>query len=116
MLGWFKKKLIWHRIFPSVEAAQARIALNAAATLEVDGRKVCIAHSKEGFFAVNNRCPHNGFSLGQGFCTEDNAIVCPLHRYRFDLRTGRARSGLGDYVETYPLEVRPDGIYIGLKS
>ncbi len=115
-MGWFKKKTVWHKLYDSVTAAENRVPLNHAETVEVEGKKICIAHSSEGFFAVNNKCPHNGFSLGQGFCTEDNAIVCPLHRYRFDLRTGRAKSGLGDYVETYPLETRPEGIFIGLKQ
>jgi nitrite reductase/ring-hydroxylating ferredoxin subunit len=85
-------------------------------TVLAGGKKICIAHSQDGFFAVSDRCPHNGFSLGKGWCTENNTVVCPLHRYAFDLKTGRARTGLADYVNTFPVEVRPDGIYVGIEA
>lgn len=75
-----------------------------------------MAHTTEGFFAVNDKCPHNGASLGNGYCTAEGSVVCPVHRYHFDLKTGRAKSGLGDYVQTYPLETRNDGIYIGFEE
>lgn len=110
----FKKRLTWYRIFPSESAAKQQVPAGRAATISVVGKKICIAHSKEGLFAVNDRCPHNGASLGRGYCSEENSIVCPLHRYHFDLRTGRARSGIADVVETYPLDIREDGVFIGL--
>lgn len=112
----FKKKLTWYRIFPSEEAAKAQIPQGRALTLRVGSKRICVAHSKEGLFAVNDRCPHNGASLGHGWCTEENSIVCPLHRYHFDLRTGRARSGISDYVQPYPLDIRPDGVFIGFEE
>lgn len=110
----FKKKLTWYRIFPSEEAAKMQAPLNRATTVQIGAKKICIAHSKEGLFAVNDRCPHNGASLARGYCSGENSIVCPLHRYHFDLRTGRAKSGIADVVETYPLDIRLDGVYIGL--
>ncbi|HXC06295.1 MAG TPA: (2Fe-2S)-binding protein, partial [Bacteroidia bacterium] len=54
--------------------------------------------------------------LGKGWCTPEQTVVCPLHRYAFDLKTGRARTGLADYVDIYPVESRPDGIYIGIEE
>lgn len=112
----FKKQLTWYRIFASEEAAKMQVPLNRALTVRVGGKKICIAHSKEGFFAVNDRCPHNGASLGHGYCSEENSIVCPLHRYHFDLRTGRAKSGIADVVQTYPLDVQEDGVFVGLEE
>lgn len=111
----FERKIKWYKVFESEEAACGEISLNAVQTMMIAGKKICIAHSQQGFFAVNDKCPHNGASLGNGYCTKDNSIVCPLHRYHFDLKTGRAKSGLGDVVETYPLEIRPDGVYIGFR-
>jgi 3-phenylpropionate/trans-cinnamate dioxygenase ferredoxin subunit len=111
----FERKIKWYKVFESEEAACREISLNAVQTMIIAGKKICIAHSQQGFFAVNDKCPHNGASLGNGYCTKDNSIVCPLHRYHFDLKTGRAKSGLGDVVETYPLEIRPDGVYIGFR-
>ncbi|MEW6469486.1 MAG: Rieske 2Fe-2S domain-containing protein [Bacteroidota bacterium] len=112
---FFKTEVRWYRIYASAEEARARIPLNKAEAITVGGKKICIAHTSEGLFAIQDKCPHNGFSLSQGVCTEDNAIVCPLHRYRFDLRTGRAKSGLGDAGRVYPVESRDDGVYLGME-
>ena len=109
----FEKKTIWYKLFDSVIAAEQLIAVGRVTTIPVGKKKVCIARTTQGFFAVNDKCPHNGASLGNGYCTDEGSVVCPVHRYHFDLKNGRAKSGLGDFVETYPLEIREDGVFIG---
>ncbi|MCW3085326.1 MAG: (2Fe-2S)-binding protein [Bacteroidetes bacterium] len=99
-----------------MEAATRMVAVGHVTTITVGKKKVCIAHTREGLFAVNDKCPHNGASLGNGYCTDEGSVVCPLHRYHFDLKTGRAKSGLGDVVETYPIETREEGIFIGFRE
>ena len=113
---FFKKKINWIKLFPSLDAANDQLAIGRVQTMNVGKKKICLVHSKEGFFAVNDKCPHNGASLGNGYCTEEGSIVCPVHRYHFDLKTGRAKSGLGDFVQTYPIEVRENGIFIGFEE
>lgn len=112
----FKKQTTWIKLFESVIAANNQIAIGKVSTIQVGKKKVCVAHTTEGFFAVNDKCPHNGASLGNGFCTDQGSVVCPVHRYHFDLKTGRAKSGGGDYVQPYPIEVREDGVFIGFEE
>ena len=53
------------------------------------GQDILIATDKGGkVFAAANVCPHIGTPLDQG-TVENNAIVCPLHRSAFDLRSGK---------------------------
>jgi nitrite reductase/ring-hydroxylating ferredoxin subunit len=113
---FFKTKVRWFRIYHSLGEAEERVPLFKTDTMVAGTKKVCISHTQDGFFATSDRCPHNGFSLGKGWCTEQNTVVCPLHRYAFDLRTGRAKTGLADYVHTYPVEIRPDGVYVGIEA
>ncbi|MGQ0827102.1 MAG: Rieske (2Fe-2S) protein [Bacteroidota bacterium] len=112
----FEKKIKWHKLFDSRLAAEAQVAVGRVTTIDIGRKKICVARTAEGFFAVNDKCPHNGASLGNGYCTAEGSVVCPMHRYHFDLKTGRAKSGLGDFVETYPLEVRDDGVFIGFRE
>jgi nitrite reductase/ring-hydroxylating ferredoxin subunit len=112
----FKKKIRWYKIFESQLEAEERIGLLHTETVMAGGKKICIARTSAGFFAVSDRCPHNGFSLGKGWCTENNTVVCPLHRYSFDLKTGRAKTGLADYVNTYSLESRTEGFCVGIEE
>lgn len=112
----FKRTLKWYKLFDSITAANDYVGVGKVSGITYGKKKICLAHTKEGFFAVNDKCPHNGASLSHGFCTEAGTVVCPMHRYHFDLKTGRAKSGIGDYVETYPIETRDDGIFIGFEE
>ena len=74
-------------------------------------------------YATHANCPHMGAKLVNGGRIlvddiEDLAIECPLHRLRFDLKTGKLMSnGSADHLKTFPTRVRDDGsIEIGFES
>lgn len=113
---FFQKKVNWFKLFDSAFAATEFLPVGRVITINVGKKRICLAHTNEGFFAVNDKCPHNGASLGNGYCTSENSVVCPVHRYHFNLKTGRSVSGLGAYVQTYPIEMREDGVFIGLEE
>lgn len=92
------------------------LQLGTLLVLELRGEKICLTRSAKGVFAVQDKCPHNGASLSKGFCTAANEIVCPLHRYSFDLQNGKATSGGGYALKTYPLSVKDDGVFLGIKA
>ena len=54
----------------------------------VDGRCVVIFNVDGEIYAIDDSCPHNGASLGNGEL-EGCVLRCPAHGLRFDLRTGR---------------------------
>ncbi|CAG5130713.1 unnamed protein product [Candidula unifasciata] len=65
------------------------------------------------FFLTNASCPHARGPLDQGDIEEvDGAvgIVCPLHYYRFDLKTGTSSSGL--VLKTYRTEIRDNCLHV----
>lgn len=81
----------------------------------VSGKKLCIVKEGQRIFAVQNKCPHAGADLSQGWCDKGN-LVCPYHRHEFNLETGRGAPGQGDYINTYPVEIREEGVYVGIKE
>lgn len=83
--------------------------------VKVDGKKVCLIRNDGVYFATQPRCPHAGADLSLGWC-RNGKLICSFHRYQYDLTTGDGAEGQGDYLETYPLEVRDDGLYIGIKE
>lgn len=106
----FKNKTFEIKVLGHDEAAA--MPLNSVRAAEAQGNNYCVARTEKGFYVLNDACPHNGFSLSKGWCSEDNAVVCPLHRYRFNLETGRSVNGIADYVRTWPCELKPEGLFI----
>ncbi len=88
---------------------------NNLVDLEVDGKKITLAKWKEGYFAFAQKCPHASGRMSAGYINPLGQVVCPLHRYAFDMKNGRNTSGEGYFLKTYPIELRPEGIFIGFK-
>jgi len=105
------------KVFESLEVAQQAIPLLGIKTVHFKTRdmKVVIARTSSGFYAVSDACPHMKASLGKGFCNAFDEIICPLHEYRFSLKTGVEVSGQGcDDVATFPVVIDETGLYIEL--
>ena len=66
-------------------------------------------------FALSAKCPHAGGDLTQGWC-KDGKLVCPVHRYSYNLETGKGSEGQNDYINSYPVEIKDDSVYIGISS
>ncbi|MCB9921994.1 MAG: Rieske (2Fe-2S) protein [Planctomycetaceae bacterium] len=63
------------------------VPLGEARMYVVDGLMLGIFHTVDGYFALDNRCPHAGASLAGGFL-EENTIRCRIHHWRFCVRDG----------------------------
>ena len=88
---------------------------NQLLDLEVEGKKITLAKFKEGYFAFAQKCPHASGRMAQGYINPLGQVVCPLHRYAFDMKNGRNTTGEGYFLKTYPVELRTNGLFIGFK-
>ncbi len=87
---------------------------NRLMRVQVGGKAICLVRNGGQLHALLDRCPHQGSSFIGGWC-EGGDLICPLHRMGFNLSTGRARDGGTDSAEVFPVEERPDGVYIGFQ-
>jgi nitrite reductase (NADH) small subunit len=62
-------------------------------TVTLNGRRIAVFRTEDGFHAVGAACPHRAGPLADGLVA-GGCVTCPLHGWRFDLRTGAA---LGDH-------------------
>jgi nitrite reductase (NADH) small subunit len=78
----------------------------------VGAYSVAVFHVEEGFYAVENVCPHQGGPLADGWL-EGTTITCPWHGWCFDLRSGKMT--LGDFASVARFAVRAEGddLYVG---
>jgi nitrite reductase/ring-hydroxylating ferredoxin subunit len=59
--------------------------------------------SADEVYAVDNRCPHEGYPLAQGR-VHGRALVCAWHNFTFDLASGRCLAG-DEAVRAWPVRV-----------
>ena len=78
-------------------------------------KNVCLVSQDGEVFAFGLYCPHAGGNLGYGWCN-NGKLVCPIHRYSYDLQTGKGSEGQNDYFDTFPVKVEGSDIYVGVYS
>ena len=101
-----------------VAEAEAEIDFGANNIAEVMAgeRKICIGKFQGELYAFSNKCPHASGLLVNGYIDALGNIVCPVHRYKFCMRNGRNITGEGYFLKYWALQVRNNGIYVGLEK
>ena len=100
----------WQKIAAS--PAELDFAVNDIAVVETGGKKLCIGRYNGALYAFAYTCPHASGIMADGYIDALGNIVCPVHRYKFNLQNGRNTSGEGYYLKRWPVEVREDGVYL----
>lgn len=80
--------------------------------VHLDDNAVALVRMGEVFYAFQASCPHRGASLLEGSLSGEGEVVCPLHGYRFDIRTGAVKIGSCGNLEIYVTELTEKGLKI----
>ena len=77
------------------------------------GIPICLAHADDGhFYAINDTCTHEEFSLSEGELWGMD-VECPQHGSRFNLLTGKV-TGLPAVIpaKTYPVILEGEDVFV----
>ena len=69
-------------------------------TVVAGARRIALFNDGGELLAVDDSCPHQGASLGEGLLHEGR-VICPWHSWVFDLRSGECPRGTHAGVQTY---------------
>lgn len=83
-------------------ASASDVAEGAIVPVEAGGLKLLVTKVGGTYYAAQRKCPHLGFNLCRGKI-EGEAVVCPLHKAKFDLKSGQ-------------IERDPRLLFIGMKA
>ncbi|GAB5404569.1 MAG: thiamine pyrophosphate-binding protein [Aureliella sp.] len=97
----------WHKALELDELDEGRVT-----TVALGRYTLCMTHYDGQYGALDNHCPHQGGPLGEG-SIENGHLRCPWHGWDYCPLSGKA-PGFDDGVESYPVEVRDDGVYVQL--
>jgi len=110
------EELNWYKIAELNELPEGRVK-----TVTASIHSMALTHIDGEYYAMENRCPHQGGPLGEGSIEsgKDGSCMlrCPWHGWDFDPKTGLPPGGHEDTgQQMFPVEVREDGIYVGIEE
>jgi nitrite reductase/ring-hydroxylating ferredoxin subunit len=108
------RTLQWHCI--AADLQEISFAANGIAVVEVKGKKICLAQHLGQLYAFAYKCPHASGLMSEGWIDPSGQVVCPTHRYKFNITNGRNTTGEGYHLKHWPVEQRPEGIFVGMES
>jgi 3-phenylpropionate/trans-cinnamate dioxygenase ferredoxin subunit len=108
------KELKWIKIAAS--ESELSFKENNLVEIVTDERTICLGRFEGKIFAFANKCPHASGLFVNSYIDAIGNVVCPIHRYKFCMRSGKNVTGEGYYLKNFPVEVREDGVYVGLQK
>ena len=94
-------------------ASTGDVPVGGAKTVRVGEITIALYHTRSGFYATDNICPHRGGPLAEGDLI-GNEITCPWHLWGFDVTTGLCAGNSEISVKTHELRVEGDRILVRL--
>ena len=92
-------------------AAVSDIAPGKAIAVRVEDRSVALFNHQDQIYATDNQCPHMGYPLIRGR-TRNGVLQCDWHGWSYDMAGGGCFTGGCDDLDTFPVEVEGDDIYV----
>src|SRR5215213_7709947 len=80
----------------------------------VKGTRICLFRENGQVFATAALCPHKGVPLAVG-CVENGAVICAMHGWEFELKSGVCRNVPGHEVRIYPVRVENDEVRLDIE-
>lgn len=78
-----------------------------------EGRSIALFNVEGRVYATDNQCPHMGYPLTRG-AVRHGILTCDWHGRSFDLQGGGCFNYECDDLQTFPVEIRQDEIWIQL--
>jgi 3-phenylpropionate/trans-cinnamate dioxygenase ferredoxin subunit len=80
--------------------------------LLLGGRRILLAHAEGSYYAVDEMCSHEDYSLALG-CIKGRRIKCSLHGSWFDLASGEPTDEPAcEPIRTYPVRLADDKVWV----
>ncbi|RFM26334.1 DUF2231 domain-containing protein [Deminuibacter soli] len=113
--GKWKEELIDTPGKSFVVAASGELKVNQLKLVIINGKRIAIGKTAEGYVAFDDHCSHKGGSLADGamIC---GTVQCPWHGSQFSVTTGAVKAGPAkEAIPVYPVSEHDGKVYVTLE-
>jgi len=96
-------------------AREGELPLGRGRAVVAGERTLALFNDGGSYFAIDDACPHQGASLATGLLHEGR-VICPLHSWVFELRSGECPRQSHEGVETYPTRCTDGAVEVLIPS
>jgi pyruvate oxidase len=105
-----ERSVTWFKVAEPGELPEGRVK-----TVVAGRRSLALTRWQGHYGALDNRCPHQGGPLGEG-SIEKGWLRCPWHGYDYNPLSGAPPAGFSDAPGCVPVDVRDDGVWVGVED
>ncbi|MEH7177654.1 nitrite reductase small subunit NirD [Neobacillus vireti] len=85
-------------------------------TVVIGRKEIAVFKMENGdITAIENRCPHKGGVLAEGILSGEY-VFCPMHDWKISVKDGNVQAPDAGCVQTYPIEVKGDEVFIRIRE
>jgi nitrite reductase (NADH) small subunit len=96
---------------PTKILALSDLTVGQSQCVKTGGKEIALFRLEDGFYAIDNTCPHKGGPLSEGF-VQNGQVTCPWHQWQFNLSDGACPAVPGRPIKAYPVEIKDDAVWI----
>jgi uncharacterized membrane protein/nitrite reductase/ring-hydroxylating ferredoxin subunit len=100
---WKEERIALGPDQPVVVAGKDELKVNQMKLLHLNGRRIVLGRTEEGYVAFDDRCTHRGGSLAGGVMIA-GVVQCPWHGSQFACKGGAVKAGPAqEPIRSYPV-------------
>lgn len=81
----------------------------------IEKRPVALVRCGESIYALLDSCPHFGGPLSEGkVSVRRREVICPWHRFRFQLESGASATNRDLLAQTFPVKIEDGQVLVSL--
>ena len=88
--------------------------LGAGKAVVVDDRMVAVFRMDDGWYAIDDLCPHMGAALSEGY-VDGKCVTCPWHAWRFGIDDGAWEDNPKISVDRFEVRVEGDDVSVSIE-
>ena len=93
--------------------SEENLPLGKSRRVEAGQYNIAVWHLEDGYFAIDDECPHQGDSLSMGDLEGSGTVACPWHGAEFDIRSGKVISLPATCgVHTFKIKIIDGKVYV----
>ena len=97
-----------------VVAQSGELEVNQMKLVRINGKRIVLARTADGYVAFDDHCTHRGGSLAGGMMI-CGTVQCPWHGSQFDVSSGAVKAGpANDGIATFAVTVKGNRIEVTL--